>query len=1138
MNPAALRDPQPVSPPASGAAGSPGSADDGGSAMPAAATGQAGGRETGGRRRRWVFFILTVWGLPAFLLWWGLGRLAGVVLERQAQAESDRLEHEVEALGLRSDPRVFFQRHLARVWSSLEGMAARREALEKVVRGFRREWPAGLFDLYLFDGEGGLLPVGDPPPEMQLFHDLTRAPWTVPLELAPRQASQLSRVLPSPQSMVKILKGRPGRVLALGGSGRFAWGFYDQKAGIPGQRVGGLLAFIHPEAMPRDLVLRRVLAETRSSDLGFLLEGEAGVLPASLGGVSPGVVEARFHQEPVGRFELDGRLVVVRRQDMATLLVGGVAAPALGPVLPLLIGAAFLLGSLWLLVRSYQNQVLGRPVPVGLRTKLIGYFSLSFALPLVAVGFLTWAFLADRRDGALEASRRESFRRLVEVDRGFEEFVARKRLTYQALARRLAGWVATPSCLVAEAEAGFADLRWDNLHLVASTGGLLVSQESTPAEMRRNFRKPYRQRLPIFHSWIDRGAAPPARDILNMILEHPRDLGPLPDTESFQGVLRKAAAQAGQIAIHQFNRLHGVAVTGPAKASQLVMETMIESESFGLLDAARHGMGTFVPIEGNREMGLIYVDVLPGPAGEGWFALFVFNNIVNFEREYLEGLFGTGPALPAAGSGEPGGGPPAGREGDVARRAPGRPGAPADSGPVGTGSVTPCGAGRQEEPVATGSWEPEGVGAPEGPGEPSGNREAVGPDGKRFRTVTSPVGWLTGEGWDFRAISLHQSAPNFPTTWEFRKFRDLFAVMEASPRPLARTMVVDGVRSDVCALNSSFLKHYLLVAVTGLEELEEQQDRFEWMVWGVFAGLGAFGLALSWLLIRRFLVPVRDLTRGLAAMKAKEFDWRLPVRSDDELGRLCGAFNEALAKLRDLEIARAVQADLLPQQSQRFGAYEVIGVNIMTQQVGGDYFDFIPLPHGLVAVAMGDVSGHGVSAALVTAMAKAAFSILCPRQPDRPEEVLQEVNRELLAQVKRAKMMTCFLGILDPQSDCIICANAGQSYPLLIGGDGKAQMVRLPSQPLGVRAKMACHREVVSLRGKTMMLYSDGLVEAVNDRQEMFGYEALARAAEVAVASRHPDLAGRVLEQVREFTGEVPWNDDATLVVIRPVIKG
>ncbi len=273
-------------------------------------------------------------------------------------------------------------------------------------------------------------------------------------------------------------------------------------------------------------------------------------------------------------------------------------------------------------------------------------------------------------------------------------------------------------------------------------------------------------------------------------------------------------------------------------------------------------------------------------------------------------------------------------------------------------------------------------------------------------------------------------------------------------------------------------------------------------------------------------------------MKAKEFDWRLPVRSDDELGRLCGAFNEALAKLRDLEIARAVQADLLPQKSQRFGAYEVTGVNIMTQQVGGDYFDFIPLPHGLVAVAMGDVSGHGVSAALVTAMAKAAFSILCPRLPDRPEEVLQEINRELLVQVKRAKMMTCFLGILDPQSDCIICANAGQSYPLLIGGDGKAQMVRLPSQPLGVRAKMTCRREVVSLRGKTMMLYSDGLVEAVNDRQEMFGYEALARAAEMAVASRHPDLAGRVLEQVREFTGAVPWNDDATLVVIRPVLKG
>ncbi len=288
--------------------------------------------------------------------------------------------------------------------------------------------------------------------------------------------------------------------------------------------------------------------------------------------------------------------------------------------------------------------------------------------------------------------------------------------------------------------------------------------------------------------------------------------------------------------------------------------------------------------------------------------------------------------------------------------------------------------------------------------------------------------------------------------------------------------------------------------------------------------------------MHRFLLPVRDLTDGLAAIRAKDFAWRLPVRSGDELGRLGQAFNEAIAKLRDLEIAQAVQADLLPQKSQRFGTYEVTGVNIMTQLVGGDYFDFIPLPHGLAAIVMGDVSGHGVSAALVTAMAKAAFSILCPRFPDKPEEVLAWVNHELLTQVKRAKMMTCFLGILDPQSDRIICANAGQSYPFLVGPGGKAEMVRLPSNPLGVRSKFTSPREVIALAGRTFILYSDGLVEAVNDRDQMFGYEALTRAVEQAIASRSEDLVGQVLARVRAFTGDVPWGDDVTLVVIRPLL--
>jgi len=994
---------------------------------------------------RWLFRILALWGFPAFFLWWGFGSLDQFHLQQTTQEEFIRLESEVESFSRKCDPQVFFQKYFTKLFEELKSVPARREALELVVKGFQRDWPKGLVDIYLFSGDGKLLRVGNPPPEIQLLFDLARAPWTVPLVIQPKVSAQLSRVIPSPQPLLEALKGRPGRVISLGANRRFSFGFFNLGSGIRGQRVAGLLAFVHVEALPRDLILRKVQTETGTGEFGFALEGDPAILPAVATGVTGSEVIQKFHLEPLSRFQVASFLFVVKRADQSTLLVGAVAAPTGWQLLLFGIGVAYLAGSFLMLIQSYRAEVLGVRIPVALRTKILFYYSLSFALPVIAVGFLLWAFLADKRGSFLDASRQESFRKLEELDRGFDEFLSRKLNGFRLLSRSMKAFVASPGYLLAEAERGFDAFAWDNIHIVGSDGILLVMQKTTSVEQRRAYLLPYRQRLSVFNSWIERGAAMPGRDILYMTLENQAGIRPVAETEVFQGMLRKAIVQGGLIAIDQFNRSNGLSAARPQKASQLALETVMESESMGLFEAARRGLRTFVLLEGNNELGLIYIDVLPGPAGEGWYAEFIFNNILNFERGYLEATLGNGP-----------------------------------------GSTTT-----------------------QLPGE---------------------------EPWDCRAISRHPTTPNFPGIWEFRKFGDVFTHMEASRRPLALSMVVDGEESDICALQCSFMKHYILVAVTPRSQLDNRFASFENSVWLCFAGLVAFGVGLSWLLIKRFLSPVQDLTRGLSAMSGKDFDFRIPVRSGDELGRLCAAFNEAISKLKDMEIAHAVQADLLPQKSLRFGSYEVMGVNIMTQSVGGDYFDFIPLPHGLVAVVMGDVSGHGVSAALVSAMAKAAFSILCPRLFDRPEEILLLINKALLTQLKRAKMMTCFLGILDPQNDCIICSNAGQTYPLLVGPDGKVSVIRLPSNPLGVRTKMTSSRQVVSLKGSVFVLYSDGLVEALNDQRKVFGYDAIGTAVGKAVASKNPDILGNVLGQVRDYTGSVPWGDDATMVVIRSLL--
>ncbi len=297
-------------------------------------------------------------------------------------------------------------------------------------------------------------------------------------------------------------------------------------------------------------------------------------------------------------------------------------------------------------------------------------------------------------------------------------------------------------------------------------------------------------------------------------------------------------------------------------------------------------------------------------------------------------------------------------------------------------------------------------------------------------------------------------------------------------------------------------------------------------------------MLLAGLFLGRVLMPLEAVADGIRALRQRRPVQSLAAHTNDELGVLCGEFNKTVELLREMEVAAMVQRHLLPPAPVTVGRVTACGLNRMTQAVGGDFYDFLPLPDGWLAVVMGDVSGHGISAALVTAMAKAGFTILCPRHPGDPGAVLREMHQAFLTLLGKRKMMTCWLGCFDPTGTVLRCANAGQTYPVLVGPDGTIEELAMPSTPLGIGRKALYPTRVVDLAGRRVFVYSDCLVESRDPTGTMVGFDRLTGVLRQALHDHPSDPLPAVLERVEAITRPVPWDDDATLVLVQTAPAG
>jgi phosphoserine phosphatase RsbU/P len=253
-----------------------------------------------------------------------------------------------------------------------------------------------------------------------------------------------------------------------------------------------------------------------------------------------------------------------------------------------------------------------------------------------------------------------------------------------------------------------------------------------------------------------------------------------------------------------------------------------------------------------------------------------------------------------------------------------------------------------------------------------------------------------------------------------------------------------------------------------------------------------------------------------------------------------GLVREMERKDTELAIAGEIQQSFLPGTIAPLAGFDIAAKNLMTREVGGDFFDVvplevIPLTHDRLGLMIADVSGKGIPAAIFMALSRIVVRVNATWYADQPAEAIRRSNTIISADSKSGMFVTLFYGTIDAKTRTLTYVNAGHNPPILChAADGTFEELEGTGMALGATddARYTYGQKVLS-PGDLLVMYTDGITEAENPRQEMFGEERL-RAVIGRVRMQHSgEVISGILDAVKEFSGDYPQSDDITLMVIK-----
>jgi sigma-B regulation protein RsbU (phosphoserine phosphatase) len=338
----------------------------------------------------------------------------------------------------------------------------------------------------------------------------------------------------------------------------------------------------------------------------------------------------------------------------------------------------------------------------------------------------------------------------------------------------------------------------------------------------------------------------------------------------------------------------------------------------------------------------------------------------------------------------------------------------------------------------------------------------------------------------------------------------------------------------------------------------------------VVAGVGlsiAFFLLIALLavisaifLTRSITGAVHHLYEGTRRVEAGDFDHEIPITGRDQLGDLSKSFNQMTGSIRELlrvsaekqrldqemKIAAAVQARLFPRSIPKSEKLEIAkGVCIPARAVSGDYFDLLDVAPGVIGIAVADVCGKGVSAALMMANLQAnlrgqalAYRDAYNLRPHPVKRIVERVNQQVAESVMDASYITFFYAEFDEQHSTFRYTNAGHNPPLLVRaverGGARVERLERGGTVLGLFCDVEYEEGELQLEsGDALVAFTDGLVEARNPSGEEFGEERLIHILLKCARLSAANIEAQILRAVEDWTAEAEQEDDLTLVILK-----
>jgi serine phosphatase RsbU (regulator of sigma subunit) len=321
---------------------------------------------------------------------------------------------------------------------------------------------------------------------------------------------------------------------------------------------------------------------------------------------------------------------------------------------------------------------------------------------------------------------------------------------------------------------------------------------------------------------------------------------------------------------------------------------------------------------------------------------------------------------------------------------------------------------------------------------------------------------------------------------------------------------------------------------------------------GVFAAVFLAVFVLSFWLARTITRPVKALTKGAHFIGLGNLDYTVDIKTGDEIEDLAHSFNKMAEGLKaqieiirlttaekervqkELEIAKGIQKSFLPESSPKIDGFDLAALNTPALEVGGDFYDFIPVSLDKWGLVIADVSGKGVPAALFMALSRTMIRANATNNPT-PSKVIRQANDMISEDVRSNMFVTLFYGVLDPVRKTLTYVNAGHNPPLVMGKSaGDIIMLATKGVALGLMTDVVFEEKEINLHpGDILLLYTDGVTEAINRKQELFGQDRISKIVEENKNLSAQNLINLIEKEVFTYSDGQPQFDDITLLLVK-----